>query len=77
MKVILEYSAMLDVKGHVSGDNFECAEGTTIKDILGALKIRREHQRFVIATVNNTEVRHSHVVIEKDKLFFLVMAGGG
>ena len=77
MKVNIEYSAMLDVKGHENGADFECQDGTTISDILTHLQIRKEHKRFVVATIDNVEKRHSYVLQDGDKLFLLVLASGG
>ena len=77
MIINIEFSAMLDVKGHKNCDDFECKDGTTISDVLTHLQIRKEHKRFVVATINNVEKRHSYTLQDGDKLFLLVLASGG
>ena len=77
MKIRLEFPAVLDLKGMVSGQVVRLAAGSTVGDLLNHLKVEREHQKYVIPFVNGEKKRSSSKLRESDRVFLSLPIGGG
>ena len=77
VKIKVEYSAMLDIKGCTNGEEIEVSDSITVEDLLLQLGIKKHHIRFIIASINKKTVKHNYCLKENDTIFFLILAGGG
>jgi sulfur carrier protein ThiS len=77
MRIHLEFAAVLELHGVASGQALDLAAGSTLADLLNQLKVRREHQKFVVPFVNGEQKRLSCELHEKDNAFLSVPVGGG
>lgn len=77
MKIKVEYSAMLDIKGCKNGEEIHVQSPLTVEELLLHLGVKKHHIRFIIASINKETVKHSYQIQEDDNIFFLILAGGG
>ena len=77
MKVHLEYTGVLDVKGVPSGSTIEVQENLTIGALLTHLQIRPEHQKFVVTAINGKQQRASAKLADGDRVLLSLPMGGG
>ncbi|HMP73975.1 MAG TPA: MoaD/ThiS family protein [Kiritimatiellia bacterium] len=77
MKIRLEHVAMLKVQGPANGSELELMDGATVRDLLNQLAIPAIHQSSVTAFVNETKVRHDHVLVQGDHVFLSIPTSGG
>ncbi|MCK5683898.1 MoaD/ThiS family protein [bacterium] len=76
IKIKIEiFGALMKPKGQ---DNFEYeTENTLISEILAELKYRKEHVKYIIASVNGQTVQHVERVNDGDLLRLTTLVGGG
>lgn len=77
MRIHLEFTGLLDVKGVVSGTTLEVPEGTTVAGLLDHLKVRPEHQKFVVPFINGEQKKLSAPLRDGDKVVLSLPVGGG
>lgn len=77
VKVHLEYTAVLKLKGPPSGTTLDLPEGTTTADLLRTLHIPSSHQSHVAVFVNGQRTRPSHVLKDGDRVHLAVPMSGG
>ena len=77
MKVFIEYTAVLAVKGAASGSALEIPDGTDVTGLLSRLSVKREHQKYVVAFINGEKKRLSEKLKDGDKVMLSVPVGGG
>ena len=77
MKILVEFTAVLDVKDLKSGSAVDLADGATIADLLHVLKVKKEHQRYIAAFVNNGKKRPADKLKDGDRVMLSLPVGGG
>lgn len=77
MKIFVEYTGVLDVKDVPSGSQVELPDKSTIGALLSHLKIKTEHQRFVVSAVNGKQQRASSRLMDGDRVLLSLPMGGG
>ncbi len=77
MKITIEFTAVLDVKHVASGSTVELAQGATVKDLLHLLKVKENHQRYVVPFVNGEQKKLTAKLQDGDKVFLSLPVGGG
>ncbi|MFH0954232.1 MAG: MoaD/ThiS family protein [Verrucomicrobiota bacterium] len=77
MRIHLEFAAVMDLKGAASGQALELAGGSTIADLMNHLKVKPQHQKFVVPFVNGEKKRPSAPLHENDRVFLSLPIGGG
>ncbi len=76
IKVNIEiYGALMKPKGQ---DKFEYeTENTVISEVLTELKYRKEHVKYIIASINGQTVQHDEMLNDGDLLRLTTLVGGG
>lgn len=77
MKILLEYTAVLDAKGVSSGSAMDLPDGATVKDVLDILLVKKDHQKYVVPFVNGDKKRLADKLRGGDKLTLSLPVGGG
>ena len=77
MKIHLEYTAVLDVKGVRNGMALEIPDGSTVAALLNRLEVRPEHQKFVVPFINGAQKKLSAQLRDNDKVVLSLPVGGG
>ena len=77
MNILLEYTAVLDVQGVPSGSRLELPEGAGVADVLNLLRVRKEHQKYVVPFVNGEKKRLEDTLRDGDTLMLSLPIGGG
>jgi hypothetical protein len=77
MKIVLEYAAVLDVRGPPSGEEYEIPDGSSVSDLLTALQVAADHHRYVVPFVGGRKVTLSARLKPGDRCFLSLPIGGG
>jgi sulfur carrier protein ThiS len=77
LKIHLEFTGLLDVKGATSGTAFDVPESTTVAALLSLLQVRPEHHKFVVPFVNGEQKKLSAALRENDRVLLSLPVGGG
>jgi hypothetical protein len=77
MKIRVEFTAVLDLKGVINGAELDLPHATTPGDLLTKFHVRPEHQKYVTPFVNGTRMKLSHPLKDGDRLFLSLPVGGG
>lgn len=77
MKVLLEYTAVLDAKGVSSGSVIDLPDGAVVTDVLDLLHVKKDHQKYVVPFVNGDKKRLADKLHDGDKLTLSLPVGGG
>ena len=77
MKILLEYTAVLDAKGVPSGSVMDLPDGTIVTDVLDLLCVKKDHQKYVVPFVNGDKKRLTDKLRDGDKLTLSLPVGGG
>jgi hypothetical protein len=77
VRIHIEFSALLDLKGVTHGAKLELPDGTTPADLLTRFKVRTEHHQYVLPFVNGRRTKLSTRLRDKDRLFLSLPVGGG
>jgi hypothetical protein len=77
MKILLEYTAVLDAKGVSSGSLVDLRDGAAITDVLDLLLVKKDHQKYVVPFVNGEKKRLADKLRDGDKLTLSLPVGGG
>ena len=77
MKILLEYTAVLDAKGVSSGSVMDLPDGTIVTDVLDLLCVKKDHQKYVVPFVNGDKKRLTDILLDGDKLTLSLPVGGG
>jgi sulfur carrier protein ThiS len=77
MRVHVSYVGYLSLGGVANGGSVVLEDSTTIEEFLDECGMKKEHQRFVIPSVNGKRRPLSHTLEENDSLFLHLAAGGG
>ena len=57
--------------------NYDCADGTTVADLLRNFEYTEDQVRYVMASVNYEVKPHAHTLQNGDEVMLVVMVGGG
>lgn len=76
IKINIEiYGALMKPGGR---DHFEYeTEQTIVLDVLNELRYRKEHVKYIIASINGTAVQHDSTLSNGDLLRLTTLVGGG
>lgn len=77
MKIHLKYTAVLNIRGAASDTDITVDEGTTVNGLLDLLGVRKEHQRFVLVSVNGVKQGPSAVIPDGGDVSLSLPIGGG
>lgn len=77
MKILLEYTAVLDAKGVSSGSSMDLLAGATVTDVLDILLVKKDHQKYVVPFVNGAKKRLTDTLYDGDTLTLSLPVGGG
>lgn len=77
MKVTVNHTAHLKLKGVEPGRAVEMEANTSIADLLRRGGVLETHLQFVMPYVNGKEVRIHHVLHDGDELKLFLPVGGG
>lgn len=77
MKVRLEYTAVLKLKGPASGSTLTLPANATAAEVLDLLHVPKAHQSHVAIFVNNQRARPTRVLAEGDRVHLAVPMSGG
>lgn len=77
MKILLEYTAVLDAKGVSSGSLLDLPDGACVTDVLDLLLMKKDHQKYVVPFVNGDKKLLTDVLRDGDKLTLSLPIGGG
>lgn len=57
--------------------NYDCAEGTTVADLLKSFEYTDDQVRYIMTSVNYEVKPHTHTLHNGDEVMLVVMVGGG
>jgi hypothetical protein len=77
MKIRLEYTGVLEIKGVASNSDVDLPDGASVATLLNQLKVLPEHQKFVTVAVNGAQKKHHHVLQPGDRVLLSLPMGGG
>ena len=77
MRILLEYTAVLDAKGVSSGSMVDLPDGAAVTDVLNLLLVKKDHQKYVVPFVNGEKKRLADKLRDGDKLTLSLPVGGG
>jgi hypothetical protein len=77
MKILLEYTAVLDAKGAASGSHVDLPDGAVVSDVLDLLHVKKDHQKYVVPFVNGDKKRLTDTLRDGDQLTLSLPVGGG
>jgi len=75
--VEVESTGLLHIQGLEKGGKLKLRMGATVSELLEAIKIQRDHQKYVVAFVNGVEKTHAAALHDGDKVTLLLPVGGG
>lgn len=77
MKITLEYSTLIKIKGYANNSVLELPSNCTVGDLLALLKLPADFHRAVIVHVNGEPAWKSTVLKEDDSVRLYLMMGAG
>lgn len=77
MKIKLKFVATLKFDNIKSGDYLEIPTNYSINELLDFLKIKNEHKKYIIAFVNQKEVKANYILKNNDEVSLFLPIGGG
>lgn len=77
MKLLIEIVGLLHIPGFDKTKPLEVADELTISGLYKQLGIIRDHQRFIIPFINDTEVNNKAKISQGDKVKLFLPTGGG
>jgi hypothetical protein len=77
MKIKIEFTSLLYIRGIKSGDWLDLPDQATARDALNLCKIREEHQRYIIPFINGQEGHIDDPLRDQDTLKLFLPVGGG
>jgi molybdopterin converting factor small subunit len=77
MHIHLEYVAVLEIDGPVSGSTIELPEGARVADLLDRLHVIKPHQSCLTVSVNLEKARLHRVLKDGDEVFLAIPISGG
>ena len=77
MRILLEYTAVLDAKGVSSGSVMDLPDGAAVTNVLDLLLVKKDHQKYVVPFVNGEKKRLADKLHDGDKLTLSLPVGGG
>ncbi len=57
--------------------SYDCAEGTTVADLLRNFEYTEDQVRYIMASVNYEVKPHTYTLQNGDEVMLVVMVGGG
>jgi molybdopterin converting factor small subunit len=77
MKVLVKYSAVLNLENVDNGGHIEISQGTTIAELLSRCNVREEQQKYILIFVNEEKKGLDYILQDKDQLNLYLPIGGG
>jgi len=77
INVKLSFTGVIDIKNIKSDSVMELNECTNISSLLSILKIRKEHQKYIISIINEDKKRLDYILKDGDHISLYLPIGGG
>ncbi|MFP4549136.1 MAG: MoaD/ThiS family protein [Fidelibacterota bacterium] len=77
MKIKIEYTAHLNLKGVKNSSEITLEKPITISQFLADHNIPPIQQKYIIPTVNKKQVNLSYLLADQDEVFLYLPVGGG
>ncbi len=77
MKVKIILVGLIHLKDIKNRSIIDIKSGSTISDLYDELKILKDHQRFIIPFINDTEAKRSTSLKDGDTIKLFLPTGGG
>lgn len=77
MKIHLEYTAVLAVKGAANNSDVALDGGTTVGALLERLGIQPAHRKYVVVFVNGRKEKQATALKDGDRVALSLPVGGG
>lgn len=77
MKILLEYTAVLDAQGVSSGSRVDLPDDAAVSNVLDILRVRKDHQKYVVPFVNGAKKCLTDTLHDGDTLTLSLPVGGG
>ena len=75
--VSISFIGVIDIKNIENNSSIELEQNSTVNDLLGLAGIKREHKKYIIATVNE-EIKHGTCILrDNDAVKLFLPIGGG
>lgn len=77
MKIKIEYTAHLNLKGVKNRSEIVLAKPVTISEFLADYNIPANQQKYITPMVNKEQVSLSYLLTDSDEVFLYLPVGGG
>jgi len=77
INVKLSFTGVIDIKNIKSDSVMALNECTNISSLLSILKIRKEHQKYIISIINEDKKRLDYILKDGDHISLYLPIGGG
>ncbi len=77
MKILVEYTALLDLKGVPNGSLVDVPDGSTISDLLTRCGVEAAHQKYIAPFINSEKKPLRTILRDGDHLVLSLPIGGG